>query len=383
MHDDHLVIHAETDSTDEHTHGPALPHADDIGPSLPLPLSALSSASAVINAGSERSVGEVGSEHSVGDASAKRSEGFSAGAGGHGINSTLAADEDDGTEKSPGPARKEEEEHAQGRGRRGLKTSARPTVPQLLHELGTLQQEASSTANDNNLKAAAAAATATAPRLAARADELEPAGLVDKELGEARTDNTQAAARGVRHGTHSADEAAASSDADPLYDSENPSRPCGKRHPTIRVAMLIPWVNELPPWLAYFITTAQRSAFLVDWLIFHEVLTPPGHLPENVRFIDLGAGGLSQLFGLKMGEELGMPVRNASLLIRSMRFMLEKWPRLVAEYKPAFGSIFEQYIADYSHWGYCDLDMVIGNLPLFLEHRELMLQVVGNHVRFE
>ena len=25
-----------------------------------------------------------------------------------------------------------------------------------------------------------------------------------------------------------------------------------------------------------------------------------------------------------MGEELGLPVRNASLLIRSMRFMLEK-----------------------------------------------------------
>ena len=51
---------------------------------------------------------------------------------------------------------------------------------------------------------------------------------------------------------------------------------------------------------------------------------PPTRLPENVRFTDLGAGGLSQLMGLKMGEELGLPVRNASLLIRSMRFMLEK-----------------------------------------------------------
>ena len=89
---------------------------------------------------------------------------------------------------------------------------------------------------------------------------------------------------------------------------------------------------------------------------------PPSRLPENVKFTDLGAGGLSQLMGLKMGEELGLPVRNASLLIRSMRFMLEKWPRLVAEYKPAFGSIFEQYLSAYSHWGYCDLDMVLGNL---------------------
>ena len=92
--------------------------------------------------------------------------------------------------------------------------------------------------------------------------------------------------------------------------------------------------------------TAQRSDYLIDWLIFHETLTPPRNLPSNVRFIDLGPGGLSQLIGLKMGEELGMPVRNASLLIRSMRFMLEKWPRLVAEYKPAFGSVFEQYLGN-------------------------------------
>ena len=120
--------------------------------------------------------------------------------------------------------------------------------------------------------------------------------------------------------------------------------------------MLIPWVNELPPWLSYFVATAQRSEYLIDWLVFHETLSPPRNLPSNVRFIDLGAGGLSQLIGLKMGEELGMPVRNASLLIRSMRFMLEKWPRLVAEYKPAFGSVFEQYIgSEYTHWGYwCD-----------------------------
>ena len=43
----------------------------------------------------------------------------------------------------------------------------------------------------------------------------------------------------------------------------------------------------------------------------------------------------------------------------------------MAEYKPAFGVVFEDFLTGYSHWGYCDLDMVIGNLPLFLEHDEL------------
>uniref|UniRef100_A0A7S3W9L7 Uncharacterized protein n=2 Tax=Emiliania huxleyi TaxID=2903 RepID=A0A7S3W9L7_EMIHU len=150
-----------------------------------------------------------------------------------------------------------------------------------------------------------------------------------------------------------------------------PVEPCGARHPTFRLAMVVPWVTDMPPWITYFVASARRSSYLADFLVFHEMIEPPEHLPDNVRFIDLGVGGLSQLIGLRLGDELGMPVRNASLLIRSLRFMLDKWPRLVAEYKPAFGTIFEQYLGDYSHWGYCDLDMVAGNLPLFIERAEL------------
>ena len=84
----------------------------------------------------------------------------------------------------------------------------------------------------------------------------------------------------------------------------------------------------------------------------------PRDAPDNVKFFDLGTGGLAQLFGLQLGEALELPIRNASVVIKAMRFMFEKWPRLVAEYKPAFGSIFARYLKKYTHWGYCDLDMV-------------------------
>ena len=46
----------------------------------------------------------------------------------------------------------------------------------------------------------------------------------------------------------------------------------------------------------------------------------------------------------------------------------------MAEYKPAFGVVFEDFLTGYSHWGYCDLDMVLGNLPLFIEQAELASQ---------
>ena len=40
-------------------------------------------------------------------------------------------------------------------------------------------------------------------------------------------------------------------------------------------------------------------------------------------------------------------------------------------------SLFEDYLKGYSHWGYCDLDMVIGNLPYFLELDELAGQAAS------
>ena len=74
---------------------------------------------------------------------------------------------------------------------------------------------------------------------------------------------------------------------------------------------------------------------------------------------------------MSLGGALDMPIRNTTILCKALHFMFERWPRLVAEYKPALGSVFASYLKAYSHWGYCDLDMVIGNLPLFVEQAEL------------
>ena len=149
---------------------------------------------------------------------------------------------------------------------------------------------------------------------------------------------------------------------------------CPARHPDFRVAMLTPLLGPAPPYLPYFVASAARAAPLVDFLVFHEHVKLPWtqqQLPPNVKFVDLGGGGLAELVGLKLGERLGLPLRNATTLLRSLRLLFDKWPRLIAEYKPTFGTVFEDFLGDYSHWGYADLDMVLGNLPLFMERAEL------------
>lgn len=96
---------------------------------------------------------------------------------------------------------------------------------------------------------------------------------------------------------------------------------------------------------------------LVDWFVIHEGPLGEHELPlaarraSNVRLFDVGRGGIAALIASGMGQQLHLPASNTSALASRLRYILQKWPRLVAEYKPAFGSIFQSYLANYTHWG--------------------------------
>ena len=47
-------------------------------------------------------------------------------------------------------------------------------------------------------------------------------------------------------------------------------------------------------------------------------------------------------------------------------------PYKLCDFKPAYGYIYEDYIAGYSHWGHCDVDLLMGNLSRYLTD-ELLL----------
>lgn len=51
--------------------------------------------------------------------------------------------------------------------------------------------------------------------------------------------------------------------------------------------------------------------------------------------------------------------------------LFKEHPRLLAEYKPAFGAIFEKQLIAYSHWGYADVDQLWGDLPRHVDVAEL------------
>lgn len=107
----------------------------------------------------------------------------------------------------------------------------------------------------------------------------------------------------------------------------DPAADTASRHPEFRLAMIVPWLGaELPRWFDLFVASCAGSAYLVDWLIFHEdapidVAAAPANVcrrppppaaarrpqlrrralpnPHQVRYISLGPHGMGAHFGAR------------------------------------------------------------------------------------
>ena len=46
-------------------------------------------------------------------------------------------------------------------------------------------------------------------------------------------------------------------------------------------------------------------------------------------------------------------------------------PKKLCDYKPAYGWIFSEYLSEYKFWGYCDLDIIFGDISSFISEQML------------
>jgi hypothetical protein len=100
----------------------------------------------------------------------------------------------------------------------------------------------------------------------------------------------------------------------------------------------------------------------VNWILFTDQDSPE-RLPDNVRQALLSREEFSWL----VEQKLGLP-----------GFLLPK-PYKICDLRPAFGRIFEDYIEGYDLFGFGDLDVVYGNLRIFLTDEVLSHSIVSFH----
>lgn len=119
-----------------------------------------------------------------------------------------------------------------------------------------------------------------------------------------------------------------------------------------KVAFIIPYYGHIPD---YFDLWAQSAGANRDYDFFVVSDLPfdtQGY--ENIKLIEMGF------------QELKIRIQK----LMDFKITLDT-PYKLCEYKPVYGHVFEEYIREYDFWGFCDVDVILGNLNHFITDKML------------
>lgn len=116
----------------------------------------------------------------------------------------------------------------------------------------------------------------------------------------------------------------------------------------IKKAFIVPYFGKFPPNFQYWLDSCSYNKEF-DWLIFTDCNYECYDIPKNVKTF--------QFTFLQIEE-----------LIKK-KYSFQAWighPYKLCDYRGGYGEIFSNYLKDYQFWGFCDVDLVFGNLSLFI-----------------
>lgn len=121
---------------------------------------------------------------------------------------------------------------------------------------------------------------------------------------------------------------------------------------------IIPYFGKLPSYIHMWAKTAGKNLQFDFWLITDDKSV---ELQEsNIRTIYMPFEEFVEKAQSKFDFKIGL-----------------NSPRKLCDFKPTYGYIFEEEIKNYKYWGYCDIDVILGDLnkliPLDEEYDKLFV----------
>ena len=118
------------------------------------------------------------------------------------------------------------------------------------------------------------------------------------------------------------------------------------------ITFLIPYFGKWPIWFSAFLISCQKNAS-IKWVFFTDCDTNIA-LPENVIIYKTT---------LKKVKILAESKLNTKITLNN--------PRKLCDLRPAYGKIFEDYIGETDFWGFCDVDVIWGDIRKFITNEIL------------
>lgn len=124
-----------------------------------------------------------------------------------------------------------------------------------------------------------------------------------------------------------------------------------------RFVFILPYIGKLPDWFQLWLNSCARNP-IADWLLFTDDHSSLDY-PENVKVHYCTFADLRALFQKNFDFTISID-----------------FPYRFCAYKPAYGEIFKEFIADYEFWGHCDPDLIWGDLKTWFTN-----PAIGNYDR--
>jgi len=114
------------------------------------------------------------------------------------------------------------------------------------------------------------------------------------------------------------------------------------------IVLLVCYFGKFPWYFDYFVHSCKYNPS-VDFYIITDDIAYTNPLPNNVKLIYKTLNEVSLLATKKLGFEINIT-----------------YGYKLCDFKPAYGFIFPELIKGYDFWGYCDIDVIFGNIRDFM-----------------
>lgn len=116
---------------------------------------------------------------------------------------------------------------------------------------------------------------------------------------------------------------------------------------TIKIAFIVPYFGNWPIWFPAFLKSCEFNQ-TITWIFFTDCDVTV-YKPTNVIFHNSSLEQIKHLACSKLGIQIS--IENT---------------RKLCDLKPAYGDIFSDYLIEYEYWGFCDIDIIWGNIRGFI-----------------
>lgn len=117
-----------------------------------------------------------------------------------------------------------------------------------------------------------------------------------------------------------------------------------------QIALLLPYFGKFPSYFQLWLDSAELNKNSIDYILVTDQDMEEYRIPGNVTVVKSSFGDLKNHISNQYNFNIS----------------LDK-PYKLCDYKPAYGEIFKELFYGYNYWGFCDPDVIWGNINFFLQ----------------